>query len=447
MSEEQLKYLSSLPEIVAVERALSSAGGRIYLVGGTVRDVFVQRGTKELDLATNLTAESVEAALTPAGIPHYRINREHHTVLIPETESSLPLEITSFRTRSGAVGNSIEEDLALRDFTVNALAYAVHEQKLIDIVNGKRDLERQTIRAVGTDYPNRFIEDPLRILRMIRLSVQLGFQIGEETFIAARSKLDLLSKVSIERVRAEFDKILLSPEVRRGFNLLYELGFLQKFAPEISASYGVEQNRFHSEDVFQHTMSVIELAEPDLLLRLAALIHDLGKPGTVSIDEESGDRHFFKHEILSAELGKQLMERFKYSNREIDDVAKLAALHMRPVSAGAAGLRRLLRDTAELYPTWRKLKEADSRACKRPDEEITAELVDFDTRIAEIMAGPQVMPLSSLAINGRDLMETLKIPESPQIGVILRALHEEVLDDPEKNTREHLLGRAKELQN
>lgn len=445
MSNSQLESLVSRREVTAIRDALISRNGAIYIVGGTVRDSLLGNPVKEVDLTTNLAADVVESALSTAGIPNYRINREHHTVLVPGNEVALPLEITSFRSNSSALGTSIEEDLGLRDFTVNALAFTVNDRKLIDPLHGGEDLRNKILRAVGPDSSQRFKEDPLRILRLIRLSVQLGFTIEESTYIDARSNLFLLSKVSVERIRAEFDKVLLSSEVRRGFNLLYDVGFLHMFAPEIADAYGVPQNRFHSEDVFQHTLSVIELSEPDLLLRLSALVHDLGKPGTVSIDELTGDRHFFKHELLSAELGRRLMTRLKYSNQEIENVGTLAELHMRPVTAGAAGLRRLLRDTGKLYPIWRKLKEADSRACKRPADEISAELGEFDSKIAEILAGPQVMPLSSLAVNGNDLKETLGIPESPIIGVILRALHEEVLDVPERNDRNFLLSRAREF--
>ena len=445
MHDKLLSSLLSRPELSKVNAALAAAGGEVYLVGGTVRDVFLEREVRELDLSTNLSADQIEGALSGAGIPNYRINREHQTVLIPSDSDSLPMEITSYRSRTKELGKSIEEDLRLRDFTVNSIAVALGSGQLLDPENGIADVQLRSLKAIGSDFQQRFVEDPLRILRMIRLAVQLGFTIDDPTYLAARQKLDLLNQVSIERVRSEFDKILLSPDPRRGFNLLYGIGFLAELAPEIAQTYGVEQNRFHTEDVFQHTLSVVEFTEPELMLRLAALVHDLGKPGTVSIDEETGDRHFFKHETLSAELAKRLMTRLKYSNQQIDDVCKLAALHMRPVTAGAAGLRRLLRDTDVLFPIWRKLKEADSLACKRPEDEIAAELNVFDANIAEILAGPQVMPLSSLAVDGNDIKQFLGLPESPRIGILLRALHEIVLDDPAKNERESLLATALEM--
>ena len=198
-------------------------------------------------------------------------------------------------------------------------------------------------------------------------------------------------------------------------------------------SVNCAQNRFHSADVFVHTLDVVEKTRSDLVLRLSALFHDVGKPHTITIDEVTGDRHFFKHETVGAEITAKALSRLKYSNEINDATSALVRLHMRPTDCGVPGLRRLIRDTGELYPTWRELKEADTLATNVDAERFLTQLKEFDERITEIMKGPELSPLSALALKGKDLM-AMGIPESPKIGVILRYLHEKVLDNPELNT-------------
>jgi tRNA nucleotidyltransferase (CCA-adding enzyme) len=265
--------------------------------------------------------------------------------------------------------------------------------------------------------------------------------IAPETLEASRAFATTLRAVSVERVREEFSKTLTSQQPSRGLLLLLDLGFLPFIMPELIPSVDFEQNKFHRLDVFRHTLEVVENTAPDLVLRLSALLHDVGKPATLSVDEE-GNRHFFLHEVVGAELAHHALTRLRYSNEVTESVTKLVRLHMRPFEAGPGGLRRILRDTGEEYDRWRALKEADIRGCKVSDEAVQEMLVRFDAVMAEIQKGPQLSPLSSLAVRGGDIMQ-LGTTEGPMIGEILRALHERVLDDPSLNTAEQLLTLAK----
>lgn len=421
---------------------LLASGGPLYLVGGTVRDAMLKRPPKDLDFASGLTPTELVELLEAAGIRVIPTGLQHQTVTVLPVDGLPSVEITTFRSKgmrpeSGLVaGSSIEEDLSYRDFSINALAVDVATRELFDCGSGIEDLKRKKLSAVG-NAQERFSEDPLRILRLIRLAAQLEFSIEKETWTAARAALAELPTVSIERIRDEFNKTLLSAKAGWGIMQLQRLGVLKAILPEIDSFVDFEQNRYHKADLFIHTLEVLDGVSPDLILRLSALFHDVGKPPTLSVDEE-GERHFYRHESVGARLTREILTRLRYSNEIIKQVATLVKTHMRPLTAGPGGLRRLLRDTEELYPQWRELKESDSLACKLEPEQLMAELKDFDIRMQLIQEGPEVSPLSSLAIKGNDLLE-LGMSPGPKIGEILRALHEKVLDDPSLNTKEILL--------
>jgi tRNA nucleotidyltransferase (CCA-adding enzyme) len=443
---EKLRMLSESPKLTGLLSLLGRE--ECYLVGGTVRDALLGKDAADVDLTTPLPPDTVRERLEKGGIHVVPTGLKHQTVTAVVDGSHL--EITTFRgpgmkPEGGVVqGLTIEEDLRYRDFTVNAMAFSVSSKQLIDPLNGVRDLERERVRTCGSPT-ERFSEDPLRLLRFVRFAVQLHFALDEKSASVAKSQADNLAKVSVERIRDEFVKILLSPEPTRGLMVLLELGFLPYVLPEIIPSVNCEQNRFHTADVFRHTLEVIDKTEPELLLRLSALFHDIGKPATVSIDENTGDRHFFRHEMVGAQITKEAMTRLRFPNDVREATALLVETHMRPLDAGAPGLRRLLRDTGEYFGHWRKLKEADTLSTRVNPEEFKQAIADFDVRMEEVQKGPPVSPLASLALKGRDLIDELGMKESPEIGVILRALHEKVLDDPSLNTREKLLELAREL--
>jgi tRNA nucleotidyltransferase (CCA-adding enzyme) len=298
------------------------------------------------------------------------------------------------------------------------------------------------IRAVG-DSEARFKEDPLRLLRAIRLAAQLDFSIEPATWVSINTNCVLLGLVAIERIRDEFVRLLLSANPKKGLELLRDSGLLEVAFPEIYSFVGFEQNRFHKDDLFDHSIEVVSRTESILTLRLAALLHDIGKPATLSCDPVTADRHFYRHESVGAELSNNFLDRLRFSKSDKAKVHTLVHTHMRPLDAGQSGLRRLLRDTEDLYPQWRQLKEADASSCKMDVTLLQADLKQFDENMKLVLAGPQVSPLKTLAVNGNDII-SLGVEKGPDVGNILRALHEKVLDDPQLNTKEVLLRIAKD---
>ena len=430
-------------------RAALGPDAELCLVGGAVRDVLLGKHSFDLDFASRLGPDELQARLQRAGIRTIPTGLKHQTVTALPLENASHVEITSFRgagmNPAGGVvlGGSIEEDLEYRDFTVNALALDLVTAELVDLSFGLKDIKARVIRAVGNPQ-TRFAEDPLRALRMVRFACFEGFTLDADTKAGARGFSSHIITISIERVRDELNKILVSDNPDFGLRLLAELGFLQHILPEVERFIGFEQNKFHRADLFNHTLEVVKNSSPDLILRLAALFHDVGKPDTLSIDPVSGERHFFKHESIGAEMTREILKRLKYSHEITDSVCTLVYTHMRPLNAGPPGLRRILRDTGEHYDRWRELKEVDTLACNIDPEVALKGFAAFDSVMAEVLKGPKLSPLSSLAINGNDLL-SLGLGEGRQIGELLRALHELVLDDPELNTREALLNKVQEL--
>lgn len=447
---EALGRLASDPRVEKLFDALE-ADSQLHIVGGSLRNALLNRPVGDIDLATVLLPDEVTRRLHAKNIRTFPTGLKHQTVTALPIEGEEALEITTFRgpdmnPQGGVVSSlSIEEDLRYRDFTINALAYDLSSGKLIDPLQGQAALQNQILLACGM-AEERFREDPLRMLRMVRFACNFNLQIDIATFNAAKALAPLLSGVSIERIREEFVKTLTSPQPARGLRMLSELNLLKLFAPEIECMKGVEQNEFHYADVFDHTLEVVEKTEPDEVLRLSALLHDVGKPSTLSIDPESGFRHFYHHESIGAEMTREFMRRLRFPNKTIEDVAILVQTHMRPLEVGPGGMRRLLRDTGDLFEPWKKLKMADSSSVKIPMDELLQRFAEFEHLLGEVLKGPPVSPLKSLAINGTDLL-ALGFPESRLIGEILKALHEQVLDNPELNTREELLRRAEAFRN
>ena len=462
---EHLRALLEEPRVKLLRSSLAES--ELFLVGGALRSIFYRVAREErnylgdkdlipaiplespdLDFACSLAPEVCIERLERSGIHAVMTNPKHLTVTAVPVEGLKAVEITSFRMPvveghvNLSVGPDIFVDLSYRDLTVNALALNCKTGELIDPWDGIGDLQAGILRSVRSPR-ERFGEDPLRILRLVRFLCELGFSAETETYRAALELAPQLLVISVERIRDEFSKILLSPRPSLGFALLIELGILQMFLPEVEAFVDFEQNQFHKADLFQHTLEVVSNTYPDLVLRLAALFHDVGKPSTLSTDE-TGFRHFYKHETIGADMTTDILLRLRYSKQIVKEVSELVRLHMRPLDCGPGGMRRLIRDTGPLFDLWRALKEADARACKIDSDTVTNQLRDFDVAIAEVRKGPQVSPLASLAINGTDLLE-LGISEGPLIGVILRALHELVLDDPSLNERSALIDKAKEI--
>ena len=438
-AEAQLRLLVQQGPLQNLITALSPA--ELYLVGGSVRDAFITTADTDLDLATALTALEVKQRCDSHGIRIIETGIQHGTVLAVIDE--VHIEVTTFRVPTSRdvhqTARDISTDLSGRDFTINALAFDVKEQKIIDPHNGLVDLERSILRAVGS-AEERFVEDPLRILRMIRFGDAQGRTIEASTLSAAHKHVALLEKVSCERIKGELDKIFLSPFPHRGLRKIHEIGALPYTIPELLPSVGFEQNKFHIHDVFEHTLWVLERTPHDGILRWSAIFHDIGKPHTLSVDPD-GSRHFYSHETVSEELSKKRMKDLRFSTDDSRSIASIVRHHMRPLDCGAPGVRRIIRDLGKDLSRWRQFKSADSPPTVS-DQDFTTIANRFDEMLdteLKKMAGPSY---GKLAVTGQDLM-SLGIKPGPQMGKLLKELEELVIEDPSVNSTERLLDEAK----
>lgn len=438
-AEAHLRHLIERPPLQTLIAALSPA--EIYLVGGSVRDSFLTTADTDLDLATSLTALEIKVRCDKRGIRIIETGIQHGTVLAVIDE--VHIEVTTFRVPSSrdahTTARDIATDLSGRDFTINALAFDVASHQFIDPFYGLSDLEGEIIRAVGS-AEERFTEDPLRIMRMIRFGDAQGRAIEASTLAAAKRKVDLLAKVSHERIKGELDKILMSPFPHLGIRKIHEIGALPYTIPELIHSVGFEQNKFHIHDVFEHTLWVLERTPADLILRWSAIFHDIGKPHTLSVDPDGG-RHFYSHETVSENLSKKRMKELRFSTDDSRAIASIVRHHMRPLDCGAPGVRRIIRDLGPQLIQWRQFKAADSPPTFT-DEEFRKVAGRFDQLLATELAKMSGPSYGKLAINGEDL-KVLGVQPGPQMGKLIKELEDLVIEDPTANTIENLLIEAK----
>ena len=411
-----------------------------------MRDALMGKPCTDLDFATVLPPQTVRERLEATGYRVIDTGITHGTVTVLIDGS--PVEVTTFRTpgpRSGsAFSDSIQTDLAGRDFTINAIAVAIDSGTLVDPFSGQADLAAKILRGVGV-ASERFEEDPLRILRLLRFKAAYNFEIAPETYASAQTLVSQLRSVSVERVRDEFVKLLCATNPVPALRDMVTLGIMDLIIPEAIPSVGFEQNEFHQHDVFEHTIHVVAESENSPLLRLTAFFHDLGKPHTLSVDDD-GRRHFYKHELSSEGIAEAVMERLKFSKDQISDVSTLVRLHMRPLDCGAAGIRRLMRDLGPLLDPWMSFKVSDASVTRADKTTIAQQLTGFKNLVATERARTKGSVYGRLAIDGNDLVK-LGVKPGKVLGDILRTLDQMVLDNPELNDREQLLERARGLVN
>ncbi|QQY79335.1 tRNA nucleotidyltransferase (CCA-adding enzyme) [Keratinibaculum paraultunense] len=420
---------------------LEKNGYEAYVVGGSVRDMLLNKAPKDYDIATDATPEEVESIFHD--LKKINVGKEFGTIILILKEGQV--EITTFRLEGAYIdgrrpswvkfSSKIVEDLSRRDFTINAMAYN-HRTGLIDPFRGKEDLKRGILRTVGNPE-DRFSEDYLRILRAVRFSTQLGFIIEESTYKAAKKYSKNVSSISMERITDEFFKILLCEKPSKGIRLLEELGILEIILPELVPAIGFDQkNPNHEMDVYEHTLCVLDNTLPIIQLRLAALFHDIGKPHTMTIDEE-GIGHFYDHDKLSAEMSKEILTRFKCSNDLIQKVYILVKEHMNHhANFSEKGLKKLIRRVGEeeIFNLI-KLQKADIK-CSKKDATIN-HIIDREKRIMQIIENKETYDLKQLEINGDDLI-SLGFKEGKIIGKILEYLLEKVMEEPSLNDKETL---------
>ncbi|MBN8548493.1 MAG: HD domain-containing protein [Deltaproteobacteria bacterium] len=438
----RLKKVTASPLVSELARALGD-DANLHLVGGTVREALIDAPLSDLDFACAFTPEKTSSMLTAKGIRVVETGLKHGTVTAVMEQQHL--EITTFRkpgaSRPDDYSQSIEEDLAGRDFTINAIAFSLSTLQIIDPFCGGRDLDAGLVRAVGSPS-DRFQEDPLRVLRMFRFGPAAGRTVDTATQEAARAAAATLSRVSAERIHEELTRILISAHASDALRMMLKLEVMAVLLPEVLPSVGFEQNDFHIHDVFEHTLWVLDRCPPTTLLRWSALFHDLGKPVSLSVDE-NGRRHFYRHEEYSTDIAEQVMRRLRFSNHDIDAIKAIVRHHMRPLECGPSGVRRLIRDLGEQFDDWRIFKGADAPP-KITQEDFDSRLNQFNTLYEAELKRRQGSGLPKLAISGNDLIDLGLAPGRP-MGMVLKQLEEMIIENPELNERPTLLDEAQKL--
>lgn len=435
-ARSHLRAVIHSPLLAPILAALGN-DAQTHVVGGTVRDALLDIPAVDIDLASKLPPDLARSRLHGAGLHTVDTGLKHGTIMV--VLEGQHIELTTFRTKHQNVyADTIEHDLSLRDFTLNAIAYAVKDDAIIDPFGGIADLQADHLRAVGA-AEERFREDPLRMLRMIRLGAAAGRSIEADCLAFAETHGALIETVSVERIRTELEKIVVASEAAQGIRTLVSSGLAQYVLPELLPTVGFEQNDFHIHDVFEHTLWVLERAPHELTIRLAALFHDLGKPASFTLGE-NGERHFYRHEDLGERICLEAMRRLKFSQEMTQAVATIVRHHMRPLDCGPAGVRRILRDVGAHYDTWRQIKIADAPP-KMPAEEFRARLNNFDTMVGTEFERQKGSVFGKLAVNGEDL-KLLGCKPGPGMGALLKFLEELVIETPDLNEKTELLRRA-----
>ena len=418
-----------------------------------MRDMLLRRPPGDFDIATDAQPGEVGPLfrhVIPTGVRHGTV-----TVLFEGRQ----LEVTTFRTESGyadgrrpdqvAFAPTIEQDLSRRDFTVNGIAVEVPGGRIVDPFGGRADLDSGLIRAIG-DPAQRFAEDGLRPLRACRIAAQLEFGVDAATRDAIPASLDTVRRVAAERIGAEIERIMLCPRPSVGLRMMAETGLLALLLPELQRCVGVEQRqppgRAAGEpefDVFTHSLAACDASDPQLVLRWAALLHDIGKATTL-VRGADGTLTFHHHDRESARMTREIFDRLRYPHALRDDVAHLVALHMFHYDehwSDAAVRRFVARVGRDRLGDLLALRRADQmgRYGAAHHGRLTPRLIALAGRVDAVMAHSEVLTVRDLAVNGTDLMKELKLAPGPVLGVLLRELLDTVLDDPSLNQRATLL--------
>ncbi|MBI2466014.1 MAG: HD domain-containing protein [Candidatus Sungbacteria bacterium] len=432
---------------------LEKAGYEAYLVGGCVRDLLMDRTPFDWDITTSAKPEEIQEVFSDSV---YENDFGTVGIKIRHSESETEIvEVTPYRKEESysdkrhpdkvTFTSNIEDDLARRDFTVNALAMD-SEGKIIDPFGGEKDIKLKIIRAVG-EPEKRFGEDALRLMRAARLAAQLGFEIEPTTKSAVKKHAPALKMIAHERVRDELMKLVASADPEKGIILMQELGLLKIVLPEVEEGVNVAQNKHHIYNVFEHSVKSLGFAAKynfNVYVRWASLLHDVGKPRA---KEGSGpEASFHGHEFIGAKMVARALERLKFSKDFIEKVYTLVRYHMFYYNVGEVterSVRRLVRkvgpeNMAELL----ELRQSERKGSGVPKAE-PYKLRHLKYMIDKVSRDP--LTVGMLKVNGHDVMRTLGLEPGPKVGYILNALLEEVIDKPVRNDRERLLARMKEL--
>lgn len=444
-------------EVTHVTNELEKTGFEAFLVGGCVRDIILGRIPKDWDVTTNATPDEIIALFDKT---FYENDFGTVGVVNEETndETLKVIEVTPYRLESGYSDNrhpdkvifsqKIEDDLKRRDFTVNSLAYSVSHGTITDLFEGQKDISNKLIRTVGNPV-DRFTEDGLRILRAVRFSSELSFELEPGTEKAILDNAHLLKNMSIERIRDEFTKIIMSDSPMKGLLTMKKLGLIKYVVPELEETFGVEQNKAHSYDVWEHLIRSLQHSADKkypLEVRLSALFHDISKPESRRWGQEQGTWTFYGHEVLGARKTKKILTNLRYPTKIIEKTTTLVRWHMffsDTEQITLSAVRRMIVNVGrENIWDLMDMRICDRIGTGRPKED-PYRLRKYHAMIDEALRDP--ISVAMLKIDGKKIMEITNINPGPKIGFTLHALLEEVLEDPTKNTAEYLENRAKEL--
>ncbi|WLQ41965.1 CCA tRNA nucleotidyltransferase [Streptomyces laculatispora] len=413
-------------------RRFQDAGFSLALVGGSVRDALLGRLGNDLDFTTDARPEAVLKIVRPWADSVWEIGIAFGTV--GAQKDGYQIEVTTYRSEAYdrtsrkpevSYGDSIEEDLVRRDFTVNAMAVALPQKDFIDPHGGIEDLAECVLRTPGTPEGS-FSDDPLRMLRAARFAAQLDFEVASDVVAAMTEMADRIEIVSAERVREELNKLLLSSHPRKGLALLVDTGLAQKILPELPALRLESDEHHRHKDVYEHSLTVLEQAidleedGPDLVLRLAALLHDIGKPRTRRF-EKDGRVSFHHHEVVGAKMVKKRMTDLKYSNDMVKDVSKLVELHLRFHGYGDgewtdSAVRRYVRDAGPLLERLHKLTRSDcTTRNKRKAAALSRTYDALEERIAQLQDKEELDAIRP-DLDGNEIMQILSVGPGPVIG-------------------------------
>lgn len=416
-----------IPDFVGrVLSRLHDSNYQAYVVGGAVRDNFLRRPVADWDVATDAPPEKIRSLFHD--VRNFSLG--HGTVSLVHSPGHF--EVTTFR---GPIdfGHGIKEDLARRDFTINAMAYDVNNEIILDPFGGRGDISKRLVRAVGVPE-ERFREDPLRLLRAIRIATELGFKVEPNTLGTISSMRRHLGSAAPERIREELMKILMSRVPSTGFHMMARTGLLKEILPELLEGYRKRQNAHHRYTIYKHVMETVDRVESDPVLRLTALLHDIAKPRVRQ--KRGGEWRFFGHAEASARLAAEIMERLKFSNKMIKNVAHLTGHHMIAYESNWSdgAVRRFIRRVGpEHIPLLFDLRRADISAHGRENRDMGL-VSELEKRVKALTKKPLATQREDLAIDGRKVMKILGLSAGPQVGRILHTLMEKVTDCPELNT-------------
>jgi poly(A) polymerase len=452
LNQVQSRAVSELLRVSPVAdelaRRFQEAGFSLALVGGSVRDALLGRLGNDLDFTTDARPEDVLKIMRPWADAVWEVGIAFGTVggqkdaRVGDVNQSFQIEVTTYRSEAYdrtsrkpevSYGDSIEEDLVRRDFTVNAMAVALPEKEFIDPHGGLDDLAARVLRTPSTPEAS-FSDDPLRMMRAARFAAQLDFEVAPDVVAAMKAMAERIEIVSAERVRDELNKLVLSAHPRKGLTLLVDTGLADRVLPELPALRLERDEHHRHKDVYDHTLIVLEQAMalegngPDLTLRLAALLHDIGKPRTRRF-ETDGRVSFHHHEVVGAKMTKKRMTDLKYSNELVKDVSRLVELHLRFHGYGTgewtdSAVRRYVRDAGPLLDRLHKLTRSDcTTRNKRKAAALSRAYDGLEERIAQLQEQEELDSIRP-DLDGNQIMEILGVAPGPVIGQAYKFLLE-----------------------